>query len=72
MGLLYDDFSKEKHTWKNLEQDLKQALAAANESLDGRVLTPLRTKRLCGYEYKILFPLALLRQYIQFMAIKKN
>ena len=35
MGLLYDDFTKEKQQWKELEQDLKKALSASNENLDG-------------------------------------
>ena len=35
MGLLYEDFTKEKQGWKDLEQDLKTALAASNENLDG-------------------------------------
>jgi hypothetical protein len=36
MGLLYDDFTKERKDWKDLEQDLKKALAASNENLDGK------------------------------------
>ena len=36
MGLLYDDFTKERKCWKELEEDLKKALAASNENLDGK------------------------------------
>ena len=35
MGLLYENFTKERQDWKDVEQDLKTALAAANENLDG-------------------------------------
>ena len=36
MGLLYEEFTKEKQCWKDVEQDLKKALAASNENLDGK------------------------------------
>ena len=35
MGLMYEDYTKERQTWKDLEKDLKTALAASNENLDG-------------------------------------
>ena len=36
MGLMYEDFTKEKQSWKDLEQDLKKALATSHENLDGK------------------------------------
>ena len=35
MGLMYEDYTKERQTWNDLEKDLKTALAASNENLDG-------------------------------------
>ena len=35
MGLMYEDYTKERQVWKDLEKDLKTALAASNENLDG-------------------------------------
>ena len=35
MGLMYEDFTKERLRWKELEKDLKTALASSNENLDG-------------------------------------
>ena len=35
MGLMYEDYTKERQRWKDLEKDIKTALAASNENLDG-------------------------------------
>ena len=37
LGVLYEDFNKEKQHWKDAEQDLRKALATSNENLDGKL-----------------------------------
>ena len=37
IGVLYEDFNKEKQRWKDAEQDLRKALATSNENLDGKL-----------------------------------
>ena len=36
MGLMYEDFTKERLRWQDMEKDLKKALASSNENLDGK------------------------------------
>ncbi len=37
IGVLYEDFNKEKQRWNDAEQDLRRALATSNENLDGKL-----------------------------------
>ena len=48
MGLMYEDYTKERQVWKDLEKDLKTALAASNENLDGMWIN-FNSKLYCNF-----------------------